>query len=414
MESKVVGLKEERFDWMKAVYVDRIFMLIMISLYSLIMIYLFKIPAVTMGLFLFYTIVLIILPGVAILSLLKFKVSWFMMLCLSYAIGYAVNIGEYFVSEVFDRKVSFSCLSLVVGLGSLGIVLSQFVLSKEHVLKKDSGDSRLIFQELFFALFLFTNVFAYAAKYLGTDVNGVSSISRDMQYWCNNSVALKIQFPAETLFMDGVPLFYHYFSSIQIAYFSSVSGIDIFTLSFPLYSMVKTFILVGAVIFMMNMLCKDDRYKIVGMLLALCTTGLEDVVNVTFLQETWLMPFGFDVGFAYGCYFATLLVQQWKAKKFVLSSWILTSLFWAVCVGGKAPIASILIVLPAMLCLYWLIKKEWKLSLIYGGSILGIFLVINIVCTGVISVFRGTSTWPPLSLYTIQDIKTWVGGGKLI
>lgn len=406
----MLKIKRAMFERIRSVYFDKTFIFIAILLYSLIMVYLFKIPYATLVLFIFYNIVLIILPGVAILILLEFRTSWFMMLCLSYAVGYAVNIGEYFLSEIFDRELSATCLSLSVGLVSLIIIILKVVLFKENIVKNSEEDSSLVFQELFLILFLFVNVFAYSANYLGTDVNGIADIPRDMQYWCNNSVSLMIKFPADTLFMQGKLLSYHYFSSIQIAFFSIVSGIDIFTLSFPFFSLTKTFILVGAVVFMMNILCADDKWKIIGMILVLCTTGLEDVVCVTFLPHTLLMPFGFDIGFAYGCYFISLMVKQWKIKKFNFTLWFLICLFWSVCVGAKAPIASILLLIPGLFCLFWLIKREWRLSLGYGIPILGLFLIINIACTGMISVFQGTGSWT-LDLYTIQDIKTLGGGG---
>lgn len=376
--------------------------------YILIMLWGFKIPVRTMLCFLFFQIFLILLPGIAAIYALKLKTSRLSRICLSYAIGSILNIFEYFFAAFFDSRVSYLAVSICTAFVSVGIICKAYV--RKEVIGIREGDKNIeVIRDLFFTGFLLINIFAYSAQYLGTDINGVAYISRDMQYWCSNSVALKIQFPAEDLFMQGTKLFYHYFSSIQIAFFSIISGIDVFTLSFPLYSLTKTFIVAGAVIYISEILCTDIKWFIIGFLLLLCTTGFENISVVTYLHHILISPFGFDIGFAYGVYFIACLIAQWRKKEFEYSFWILTCLFWTACVGAKAPIASVLLLVPGALSFYWLVKRKWKLSLCYGFSILSIFLTVNIFCVGAFSVVQGTGNWW-LELHTLQDIKT-IGGG---
>lgn len=370
----------------------------------------FKISIWSMLRFQIFQILLIVLPGLAVIYAFDIKTSWLSGLCLCYAIGSTLNIFEYFIAAIFDSRGSYLIVAMCTVFVSGGVIYKTCAGKKEINIVECNKNIELM-GTLFLFGFLFVNVFAYSAYYLGTNVNGVSHISRDMQYWCSNSVALKIQFPADNLFMQGSELFYHYFSSIQIAFFSIISGIDVFTLSFPLYSLAKTFIVVGAAIYISELLCVDIRWFILGVLLLICTTGFEDISVVTYLHHILISPFGFDIGYAYGIYFVACLIVQWRKKRFEKSSWILICLFWAACVGAKAPIALVLLLIPGALCFYWLLKRKWKLGLCYGCSILSIFLVINFFCVGAFSVVQGTGNWW-LRLHTLQDVKTFGGGAN--
>lgn len=362
----------------------------------------FNIEIHTLCIYFLFNLISIILPGLAICSFMNIKITCFQRCCMAYILGYVVIVLEYFASELFDRSISFAIISIFTTAISLVIFIWK-IRKKIRINNSVEGEESEVIEVVFFTLFLMFNIFAYAANYLGTDVVPVFKITRDMQYWVNNTVALKISWPADNLFMLGNALNYHYFSNIPIAFLSEIYKIDVFTLSFPLYILSKTIILIGAVHFLVDSIKSNKKNNVICYILLLCTTGIEEVSNVTYVHHILLAPFGFDIGYAYGIVFIAFLIRQWKKEKFDLGLYIGTMLVWVMCVGAKAPIALILILFVAFTCFYWLVQKCWKMAFGYGLSVLAIFLVICKYCVGMFSVVSGDAAWS-LSLYNLSDI----------
>lgn len=355
--------------------------------------------------FLLLNIISFFIPGIVLISFINIRLSKFSFVFFSYALGNALIIIEYFFSESTERVISFRCITLIVLFLACVLLVLKFRKGKKAI--KFVNDGNDIIALSFFCLFLCLSFFAYAANYLGTDVRNFFDASRDMQYWLSNTVALKIAFPPSNLFMDGSPLNYHYFSNIPIAFLSAVYDIDIFTLSFPFYSFTKAILLVGSVWFFFDVINANRKLRIYGMLLCLFTTGIEEAVKVTFLHHILLGPFGFDISFAYGMYFTSLLLLQWNKGEFDKNIFFPTLIVWMTCVGAKGPSATVLIIFPAFLCFAWLISKNWKLSFGYGLSILGLYLIISKFCIGLFSVLKGASSWKLSGFYSINDILTF-------
>lgn len=374
---------------------------ISIFLYLAIMFFIFNISVSTIFRFVLLNIISIFLPGFAILSFIGLRLPHIGQICTSYILGYAFTVLEYYLAEIFNREIPFIAVTMAFAVGSCGIIIWQFKRGK-IILEVCNSDSEII-EISFWALFLILNTLAYAANYLGTDVISVFSAHRDMQYWANNTVALRLSWPADTLFMSGYALNYHYFSNIPIAFLCEAFQIDVFTMSFPLYTMTKAIIMVGATGFLLDSIKPNKKVTAIGYTLILCTTGMELVPTVTYVHHTLLSPFGFDIGYAYGMMFIAFLIRQWNKDKMNVKLLIGTMLVWIMCVGAKAPIASVLILLAAFSCLYWLIHKQWDLSFGYGGSILIVFLLICNYCVGMSSVMKGESAWS-LGLYEIDNM----------
>lgn len=360
--------------------------------YVLIMYSIFNLSAITLLKFVALTFISIFLPGIAFLNFLKIDLTQVEKICLAYASGYAIVILEYFISEIFDRKLSFFTLTILAALGSCIAIYWQ---QNKKINAPNSKKSLRIeyIQIIFLLLFIVLNILAYSAVHLGTDVVPVFRCSRDMQYWCNNTVALQISFPADNLFMLGNALNYHYFSNIPIAFLCEAYKIDVFTMSFPLYGLTKAILMVGAAQFLLSTFQTESRTYVWGNILILCTTGVENVILVTAVERLLLSPFGYDIGFAYGMYFLSFLIRQWQKETFSIRLFSGTILMWMVCVGAKAPIAAVLLLIPALTSLFWLFKKQWKLSLGYGLSILFTFLLICKYCVGMFSVLEGSAAW---------------------
>ena len=388
MKSVTVGTKKNIWGIIVAI----------VTTYIICMLWPFNLSGLSILKFVLLNVVSIFLPGIAIFTLLDINLSRVGAFCVSYLLGYAFLIVEYFFAEIFDRKVSFTTVTVLVAIVSVIFLCRKNKNIRERIeIKEIDGEKICLF---FLAIFMVLNVFAYAANYLGTDVVPVFRASRDMQYWVNNTVALKISWPADNLTMVGNSLNYHYFSNIPIAFLCEVYHIDVFTMSFPFYAFTKTIVLVGAVQFLLETIAPNRIVYVIGYILLVFSTGAETISRTTYVHHILLSPFGFDIGYAYGVMFVSFLLRQWNQEDINWKNLAGTILIWGMCVGAKAPAATVLIIIPAFLCLIWLTQRKVKLVLGYGIGILGEYLIICKYCVGMFKVLKGESTWHLQGFYT--------------
>lgn len=377
MRKSIAGDKDQNYIWL--------LIGVGAAAYLICLLTLFNISGISVAKFLLLNIVSILLPGFSILSLIDISLSRVGTFCTSYLLGYAFLVLEYFFSEIFNRRLSFTAVTALVAV-VFGFYIGKRIKNKKPIIKIKETDNEKI-ELLLLAGFVILNIFAYAANYLGTDVVPVHNACRDMQYWVNNTVALKLSWPADNLFMVGEPLYYHYFSNIPIAFLCEVYKIDVFTMSFPLYGLTKAIVVVGAVQFLLDAVAADKRVKLIGYMLMIFSTGAETVSVVTFVHHILLQPFGFDISYAYGIFFVGFMIRQWKTERYDGKNYAGMLLSWIMCVGAKAPVASVLILFAALLCFYWLIHKKWSIAFGYGVSILGSFLWCRKICQRVALTF---------------------------
>ena len=112
-----------------------------------------------------------------------------------------------------------------------------------------------------------------------------------------------IKFPAENVFLSGLPLFYHYFSSIHVAFSSILSGIDIFTLTITLYPVTRSLIMLGGANYMLDVLGAKKKQKLFLMIVLFLSTGFELLIRVSNVAHFLTNPFGMGVGMGFGAFF---------------------------------------------------------------------------------------------------------------
>lgn len=382
--------------------------LISMVLFFCVLLNVFQISTLDITKFFVFQVCGILIPGFFLSGLLKDRISPIARFCLSYALGYALNIFEYLFEELLNRRIPYIVLSVFIFLISVVMIWIRRSEYKEYFCgAEDNKDEILMVSMILFLLFINVFVYAFANK-------DIFNINHDLSWWINNSVALKLNFPPNNLFMSGTKLYYHYFSSVQIAYTSLVTGIEIIALSIPFYVISKTIVMIGATIFFLEIMNIKGWPRLWGIVLILFTTGLENDSIVTYFHHILQLPFGFDIGYAFGMYFVSFLIIQWKYQDFNWRILVLTVFTWAVCVGAKAPIAAVLLLFPGLMCLYWLVKKKWMLSLNYGIYILGMFILIAVGCVGMLSVANGGSGSYYLSFHSINDLCIYAGKEKFL
>lgn len=344
--------------------------------YALISYVLFDVSVIILIKYILSQILVVFLPGYALMLLLRFKGTLFEGMAFSYAAGYGINIVEYFF--VYGLNIQKYAFLFVI----FTVIICFFIFFKQKNQNEIVIEKKETLVWGIFFIYLFINMISYSGNALSPTVGqGMIELSRDMQFWSSNTAALKLEFQPSALYFADSTLYYHYFSNMQLAYLSRVSGIDVFTLSFSLYPLVKCIILVGGVSYLLN-IYNLKKGKFLLLLSFFFMTGYENIAVVTYVWHMIQGPFGFDIGFAFGIWFVAMFIQQWKKGEFCGRLFIPCILFWGVTTGAKGPIAVILILLPAIICLIWLLNRNNKGAFGYGIPILGIFLWISIMIVG--------------------------------
>ena len=330
----------------------------------------------------------ILLPGLVLTKyLLGNKITSIIhWITISYALGYAFNILEYFI--IYGFRLQKNCTVIVVIITIMALALWFYKPIEVELRKISQQDYITLFV---FGLYLLICIISYSGNNISPFVGQhKTSINRDVQFWCSNAVALKLQFTPQSAYFAGARLYYHYFSSLHIAFISQVSGLSVFDVAFTLYPFGKCILLVGGLDYLL------DRYelglrKFFYMACMLFMTGWETISVVTYNWHLTEDPFGFDIGFAFGIWFIAFFFAQIEEKEFDIRKFISTMLMWMVCVGAKAPVAVVIIFIPGIVCVMWLLYRKFKLAFGYGLSILGLFAAINIWCAGIIRILDKTA-----------------------
>jgi len=370
----------------------------MILLFVISMLAVFHLTERQIIMFLLYQIVLILIPGFAAALISKIKLPVVSMFCYSYALGYVINVFEYFAVKSTENYLPIFVIPLII------LLISVIVIFKKKndfsVYVKNSCSKEQLTTLSFLALLLFLNIFVFSLSCINIEKAG-----HDFLWWCANSVSLKLGFPPEYVFMKGVGLYYHYFSNVQIAFFNLISNVDIRALSIPLYSLTKTIMMVGAVDFALNILkIKDAKIKAFVFTLVLLTTGFEKQTLVTYFHHIFFMPFGYDIGFALGFIYTALLTKQFYDDKFDIKNFIPTIMVYFVCAGAKSPVSHVLLALTGLICLYWLVKKQFASAFLYGLTVLGTCFFVSFYFVGAGKVLSETSnTWRLSGFHTLAE-----------
>ena len=391
-------------------YIDTILLIVSIFIYNLILYYYLNIPGEVLLRFAILNIS-IVLPGMLLTTKIRLTFSQMGFFCFSYATGYALIILEYFICAGFKGIITYKMIHLFV---IIICVVDGFRHGSNvtSVIKQYKKNENSVLCSIFISIYILFGIFSYAAIHLGPDIIQSLDIHRDLQYWMNNSVSLKLGFPAKLLFFDGMSLKYHYFSSIEVAFLSDVFNIDVFTMSIPLYVFGKSILFISGTTFLFDIVKINKMTMIAGYFLINLTLGVEKVSCAGFLNRVLIRPFGFDIGFAYGMLFTGLFIKLCSnnSKSEGKTIYFLTTLFFAMCCGAKAPIAAILLVVVAIECAKSIIYRQRVLkTLCLGLGLLLIFVVIAKYCVGMFDVIEGQSSWQVGRTDEVMELFVWPG-----
>ena len=111
-----------------------------IGVYLICMRSLFNISGISIAKFLLLNLVSIFLPGLSILSVIGIRQSRVGAFCTSYLLGYSFLVVEYFFSEMFDRRLSFMTITILVAFVSF-FFLGKKMKAREPIVKLKEADN---------------------------------------------------------------------------------------------------------------------------------------------------------------------------------------------------------------------------------------------------------------------------------
>lgn len=361
---------------------------VLVIVYGLIIHSFFDITKVTFIKYALSQAFVIVAPGLVCTKYIfgsrdKLVVHW---ISLSYVFGYSVNILEYIVIwglhlQQFATPIILVITVLVCFLWFYKPIDIDFDDFKEN-------DYLLLF---IFMAYMLVNIIASSGNHISPFVGrGVTNITRDLQFWCANAVSLKNSFLPEAAYFSGTTFYYHYFSSMHVAFISQVTGISVFDVAFTLFSFGKCVLLIGALNYLI------DRYrfgsiKYLFYLFILFMTGWEEKPFIMYVWHLNYNSFGFDIGFAFGLWLVAFVLQIADNPEFNIRDFLAVMLIWTTLCGAKGPVAALLILVPGFFCFLWLFQRKYKMAFGYGLTFLGIFAAINIFCLGIIRILNHTA-----------------------
>lgn len=291
----------------------------------------------------------------------------------SYAAGYALSIIVYLL---------FLMMSLQSFVLYVYYVLSGLSITYLLVQKKDNADGELEKNELkFFSIILLVSFaiccFLFQCSNLSPVLfSGKVSFSQDLLFWMRNTVAATKDYPLPELSVLGNEFFYHYFSSVHLAFLKYTTRIEVFDLCF-VYSYLVTIILLVSGLYV---ICRELTHNIysafIAVVFVLFTTNLDNITYITFNCHIWRRSFGFAEGLGLFCFTFYYFIRMLNSDNKQWSLLIMTCLMMFTTTGLKGPVAAILLFGIAIGCLFMMFKnKRYFFGTVSGLSLLLAFLI---------------------------------------
>ena len=284
----------------------------------------------------------IFLPGYALQRLTKLSYqNSLVRLLVSYATGYAISLVVYLAMLIVGIQQYVLLIYVVI-----------FIISTAYLYfsKKDVVDGvieqkeKLYFTCVLLAALIASMVLFQFANIIPTLKQSNASLYQDLVFWMRNAVAATKGYPLPELSVAGKAFFYHYFTSINIAFLRFTTGIEIYDLCF-VYSYLVTVLLIVSGLYVA---CKEmiNSYKIA--LIVICfilfTKNLDPISHIYFNDHIFRVSFGFAEGL--GMFFFVLYyyirMMRHDGNKWMLL--LVAMLLFFAETGLKGPFAAILLV----------------------------------------------------------------------
>lgn len=357
-------------------YQKHIFLSIVILIMSAITGIANRAPASDTVLFFLFQICCILIPGTALSYITHIKnIAVNENLMFGYAFGFSLNIVLYFITQFLHIYQYIKIVYIAVFIISLLYIITRKNMFRN---KKTAFLSNKTWLYILFLLFIIS-LFVFSARYALPTFIESNWFFEDLLYWAGDAVELNMGFPPANFRTLQPGYFYHYFGALQIAVVSKVTGISIARTAFT-YSFIQALILMGLSAYCLTVrVIKNPPVRFLTLLLLFFSTGFEKQSQASYYWHIHLLPMGFNVAFGFGIITVLLLIIQLEKEEMDLANliWIFLSLI--ICTGSKAPTGIVVLTGIITVCIYWLIKKEYKKALFHGAPIISGFILIYLL-----------------------------------
>lgn len=300
---------------------------------------------------------------------------------LAYALGYGASILLYLISFFALGYTGFRIFFIIIMIGSF--IFNFYVKKKQGYFVQASKSG--LFPVVIFIIILSFQLFSFALNNCSTIYLGENSYYVDLLHWASDAVTFTKKFPPINFRgMSSKRYYYHYFSAIQVAVSSMVTGIPVFNFVMGFSFIQSAWLLVSSTYIFFNEIMHNRFFICAGMILTLFSTGQDYYSWITPASHMYIAPFGYDIGIAFGMLAFVVFIRQIKNKKLNIKYFILSMGLFFVCAGVKGPVSCIVLVMFGSGCIYLLLNsdKQGKISaLVYGTILLLVFVFVFAVFT---------------------------------
>lgn len=330
---------------------------------------LYSAPIISKGLvFSLYTLTGMLLPGYALVNLLKIDCKTDIEL-IAYIIffGYFVSFIQYFFVVPFAMQDYAPCVWAL-----FSVLSASFLLYKD----KKSGLAKFEYKDNFgiwvCILLFFVVLFIKCGLYAGINLLpygkvNETGIHEDLIYWMENSIELTKRFPPYNYRSYGVPYNYHYFTSVQLATMSLATKISIplTTFCFSYIQPAAMMVFGGYVVF--SKCNKSNLLRLGAMLVFLFTAGFSDLTDNRYAGFMYEYPFAFDYGMAIFLFLTFLVMKVFCIENLDKKSLCVICVCFLFLCGIKANFAMMALVGIGTLCLRWIFLSKYKKEALFLG-----------------------------------------------
>lgn len=313
----------------------------------------------------------ILIPGTALFDSFSIKgVTGIERVLLSYSIGYVLNIVIYFLVWLLNI---YSFLGKIYVL--IFIISLLAIIIRGNKINEDIGTSDFSWIWLIIILFVISFI-VFSCRYALPTFIESNEYFNDLLYWAGDAVELNKEFPPVNFRTLQPNYRYHYFSALQLAVISKVTGIAAARVAFT-YSSVQAVVLMGLSGYCLVVrMIRNSKARVLTLLLLFFSTGFEKEVPAAYFSNVYLIPMGFNTAYAFEMIIVLLVLIQMEKDKISIPNMTWMMVFLAVCTGTKGPAGAIVMVGIGITCLQWLCEKKYKKAFAYGLTALFTFGMI--------------------------------------
>ena len=282
----------------------------------------------------------IYIPGLAFLHLCKvdFEDTQIKKL-VAYAIGYCMSIVLYLLLLI----IGLQHLSRTISIG-IAVVALILIRTQKRIVETPASQSDKTFVAIISALcFLIGLVIFQYTNQMPTESGVNVFVSQDLVFWFRNCVAATKSYPLPELSVAGKDFFYHYFTSVEIAWLHYVTDIEILDLCFTYSYLVNLFLLASGVFVLGKILIQDKILTYWAVSFILFTSSLEMLTHIFYSAHIFSVSFGFAEGLAISCLSVYFFIRWFRSGFASNRDAFFSVLLLMLCTGLKGPVASVVL-----------------------------------------------------------------------